>query len=116
MENGAATMPSGSRCVQDEVAVVTGAGWGIGRATAILLASEGANVVAADIASEATRSCVEEIAGQGGKATAIVLDVANEGSWKSAIGTVVEQLGRLNILVNNAGISISKAAAESSLH
>lgn len=101
--------------VQDKVAIVTGAGSGIGRATAILLACEGASVVAADIATEAARSCVEEIVEQSGKATAIALDVADESSWKSAIGTVLEQQQRLDILVNNAGISISKPVAESSL-
>ena len=108
-------MLSGRQRVQAKVAIVTGAGSGIGRATAILLASEGANVVAADIATEAARSCVEEIADQGGKATAIAHDVADEGSWKAAIDTVLEQQRRLDILVNNAGISISKPVAESSL-
>ena len=108
-------MPSERRRVQAKVAIVTGAGSGIGRATAILLASEGANVVAADIATEAARSCVEEIADQGGKATTIALDVADEGSWKSAIDTILEQQRRLDILVNNAGISISTHVAESSL-
>ena len=71
-------MPQERRRVQDKVAIVTGAGSGIGRATAILLASEGASVVAADIDSASAASCVEEIIKQGGTATAIVLDVAEQ--------------------------------------
>lgn len=114
-EGRTATMTSETHRIQNKVAIVTGAGSGIGRATAFLLAREGASVFAADIDTEAARSSAEEIVAQGGKATALALDVADETSWTSAIGTVTAQQKRLDILVNNSGISISKPVAESSL-
>lgn len=109
-------MPSGKKRVEGKVALVTGAGSGIGRATAALLAREGASVVVADIDFEAAKSCAAEIIVQGGNATAIHLDVADEAQWRQVIDAVVRKHGRLDVLVNNAGLSISKPVADLAFH
>ena len=85
------------------VALVTGAASGIGRATAHRLAAEGP-VAVCDI--DAARG--EEVAGQiraeGGRAVFVHLDVSSESSWEAAVSTVIGEFGRLDVLVNNAGI------------
>jgi 3(or 17)beta-hydroxysteroid dehydrogenase len=104
-------MPAGTR-VRGKIALVTGAGSGIGRATAALLAREGAVVLVADIDLEAAKACAAEIATDGGKATPIHLDVANEIQWRNAMDAVLREYLRLDVLVNNAGMSISKPIPE----
>lgn len=85
-----------------KVAIVTGAGSGIGRATAILLASEGAAVVVADLRESAAAEVVEEIASSGGQARGHVVDVSEEDAVKQMIQSAVESYGGLDILHNNA--------------
>jgi 3alpha(or 20beta)-hydroxysteroid dehydrogenase len=83
------------------VALVTGAARGIGRATAARFVAEGARVVVADINLEGA----EDAAGAlGGSAAAVHLDVTDADAWASAVGSTVERFGRLDVLVNNAGI------------
>ena len=89
-----------------KTAIVTGGAWGMGAATAELLASEGADVVIADILEEEGRSQAEKIAGGGGKASFHRLDVTDDGSW-AALAAARPEAG---ILVNNAGISGSAHA------
>ncbi|MEE8243560.1 MAG: SDR family NAD(P)-dependent oxidoreductase, partial [Pseudomonadales bacterium] len=101
--------------VANKVALVTGAGSGIGRATAILLGKEGATVVVADIDFTTARNVAQEITSAGGKAEAAKLDVAHEVAWNEIVDELVASHKRLDILVNNAGISISKPVAQSSL-
>ena len=96
------------------VGLITGAGSGIGRATANLMAMEGAVVIVADIDFNAAVSVVEEIAQLGGTAEAIELDVSKDLAWQAAIGNVLAKHKHLDILVNNAGISISRSVADSS--
>ena len=108
-------MISGRGRVEEKVAVITGAGSGIGRATATLLAIEGAKVVCADIDLGAAQSSVEMIAEEGGEATALKLDVVDENTWESALDAVLAQYKRLDVLVNNAGISVSKPIVEMTL-
>lgn len=91
--------------LDNKVALVTGAGSGIGREIALLYAKQGAQVVVADVNMDAAGIVVGEITGDGGKATAQRMNVADEGEVQAAISAVVEQHGRLDILVNNAGIS-----------
>src|SRR5262252_8421614 len=95
------------------VAIVTGAGRGIGRSVATLLASEGASVVVNDLGSEVDGSgsdagpsgqVVEEIAAAGGKAVANGADVSDHAAAESLVGSAIEQFGRLDVLVNVAGI------------
>src|SRR3954468_13183254 len=91
--------------LENKIALVTGAGSGIGKEIALLYARQGARVVIADVNTEAASAVVAEIVGQGGVANAQPLDVANETQVKEAIAATVQRYGRLDILVNNAGIS-----------
>ncbi len=95
------------------VAIVTGAGRGIGRSVAMLLASQGAAVVVADLGVAMDGSgrdagpaaeVVEEITAAGGKAIASGADIADFAAAEGLIGTAIEQFGRLDVLVNVAGI------------
>lgn len=88
----------------DKVAIVTGAGAGMGKAIAILFAKEGAKVVATDINLEAVQATVSEIEANGGIATAVQTNVALEEDIQKMVDTAVNTYGTLDILVNNAGI------------
>ncbi|WP_135466485.1 SDR family NAD(P)-dependent oxidoreductase [Crenalkalicoccus roseus] len=91
--------------LRDKVALVTGAASGMGAATARLFAREGARVMVADLLEEEGRAVAREIAGAGGTARFQRLDVADEGQWEAAIAALLAEWGRLDVLVNNAGIS-----------
>jgi len=95
--------------------MVTGAGSRIGRATAILLAQEGATVIVCDIDVQAAQQVANEIRDGGGKAEEIGLDVAGESDWVAAMETVLTRHQRLNVLVNNAGVSFAKPIAETTI-
>lgn len=90
--------------LENKVAIVTGAGAGMGRAIALLYAKEGAKVVATDINEKDIQSVTEEIVKAGGEATALVANIAKEEDVQNMIDTAVEKYGTLDILVNNAGI------------
>ena len=83
----------------------TGAGSGIGREIALLYATQGAQVVVADVNMEAAGGVAAEITQAGGTAHAQIMNVADEESAQAAIAATVARWGRLDILVNNAGIS-----------
>jgi 3-oxoacyl-[acyl-carrier protein] reductase len=92
--------------LQDKVAIVTGASRGIGRAIALALASEGAKVaVNYASSSDAADAVVTEIKGKGGEALALQADVAQVEQVESLFKTVLDQWGRIDVLVNNAGIT-----------
>jgi len=101
--------------VSGKVALITGAGSGIGRAAATLFAHEGATVFAADLNFDAVQLVVREINETGAVAESVQLDVSNEMDWQRAIERIVADHERLNVLVNNAGISFAKAIDEMSL-
>jgi NAD(P)-dependent dehydrogenase (short-subunit alcohol dehydrogenase family) len=90
--------------LKSKVALITGGASGIGRATALLFAQEGAAVQVADIDPELGRSAVQEIQSQGGRAGFILCDVTNTEDCRRAVDATLEQFGRLDILFNNAGI------------
>jgi NAD(P)-dependent dehydrogenase (short-subunit alcohol dehydrogenase family) len=88
-----------------KVAIVTGAAWGMGAATARRFAREGATVVIADILENEGRKVVQDIVAANGKAEFIKLEVTDEANWKAVVDATVAKYGKLDILVNNAGIS-----------
>jgi 3-oxoacyl-[acyl-carrier protein] reductase len=87
------------------VALVTGASQGIGRACALKLASAGATVAAAARNQEKLNQLVNEITAAGGKAAAFPLDVGDEEQIKSTVKSAIAQFGKIDILINNAGIT-----------
>src|SRR6059058_4585156 len=88
-----------------KVCLITGAGSGIGQASARLFAQEGGRVVVADIDLAAARATVDQIASSGGQATAEQVDVTQQSSTVDLADKVVRQLGRIDVLFNNAGIA-----------
>jgi len=91
--------------LQGRIALVTGASQGIGRACALALAAEGATVALAARNEAKLAEVAAEIEAAGGKAAAFALDVANEESIKAGAKAVLERFGKVEILVNNAGIT-----------
>ncbi len=87
-----------------KVAVITGAASGIGRATALLFAAEGAKVVAADWDEQKGASVVDEVRRAGGDATFVKADVSSTDDIRRMIDAAVESYGRLDVLFNNAGV------------
>ena len=88
-----------------EAALITGAGAGVGRAAALALAEAGAAVAVADIDPASAEAVAAEITGAGGRAWAWTFDVADETAIVRVIGEAVATFGRLDVLVNNAGIA-----------
>ncbi|HMS21027.1 SDR family NAD(P)-dependent oxidoreductase [uncultured Sphingorhabdus sp.] len=97
--------PPLSRSIAGRVAIVTGAASGMGRATAMLFASEGAKVAVTDLDQAACDAVVAEIKANGGTANAYALDVSNHDAIKSVVANIASDFGGIDILVNNAGIS-----------
>ena len=89
-----------------QVAIVTGAGRGIGRATALRLAHEGASVTVADINETNAKAVAQEIESTAGTAHPFTVDVTNRADTERMVSETVERFGKLDILVNNAGIAI----------
>jgi NAD(P)-dependent dehydrogenase (short-subunit alcohol dehydrogenase family) len=87
-----------------KVAVITGAGSGIGRVAASLFASVGAQVVVADVIGDKAEAAVADITDAGGSATAVVVDVSDKDQVDAMVHTAVGTYGRLDVLFNNAGI------------
>ena len=101
--------------LQDKVACITGAASGIGRATALLLAREGAIVVATDIQADKGPSLIAEIEGTGRRGCFLAHDVAEEDQWRAVVAEIHARYGRLDILVNNAGVGYAGPVTEMSL-
>jgi 3-oxoacyl-[acyl-carrier protein] reductase len=90
--------------LKDKVAIVTGAGRGIGRAIALAFAKEGANIVVNDINIELANKVVEEIKALGRKAIAIKADVSKSEEVEKMVDLTIKEFGKIDILVNNAGV------------
>jgi NAD(P)-dependent dehydrogenase (short-subunit alcohol dehydrogenase family) len=92
--------------VDGKACVVTGAGSGIGRASAIRLAEEGGSVLAVDIALESATETVDEITRAGGQAVAQRADVSDSAQVDAMVGACVARFGSIDVLVNNAGVNL----------
>jgi NAD(P)-dependent dehydrogenase (short-subunit alcohol dehydrogenase family) len=90
--------------LKDKVAIITGGGRGIGRAFALRFAEEGAKILIPDISLKRAESVVKEIKDKGGDASATTTDISNEKAVLEMAKTVMQQYGRVDILVNNAAI------------
>ena len=95
-----------SRSVEGKVALITGSGSGMGRATSYVFAEAGAKVVVSDINEKQIEEVSSEINSSSGTCLKQILDVTNQENIKEAIANVIEEFGQLDILINNAGISI----------
>lgn len=101
-----------SRGFEGRVAVVTGAGNGIGYAIAHMFAAEGATVIIAEINDAAGKRAADKINAEGGKALAYKVDVASEDDVAAMVGRAVGELGRIDVLVNNAGVILHKSIVD----
>lgn len=90
----------------NQVAIVTGAASGIGKAIALAFASEGATIVIADLNQEAANATAAEIVGAGGTAMGVAMDVSDEAAVNAGIEAAFNAYGRIDVLVSNAGIQI----------
>lgn len=90
--------------MKDQVALITGAGRGIGRAIAEGYAREGARVAVADLSTDTAAEAVDAITRAGGEAIAVAMDVTDEDAVNAGVARVCDQWGRLDVLVANAGI------------
>ena len=90
--------------LQNKVSIVTGGASGMGAAESALFASEGSNVVVADMKIEDGMEVVDEIKSTGGNAIFMELDVTDEERWEVVVADVLKQFGTIDILVNNAGV------------
>ena len=93
--------------LQGKVAFISGGARGMGAAEARLFAREGASVAIGDVLEEEGRRVVEQISEVGSRAIFVPLDVTSEAQWGSAIAATVREFGKLDVLVNNAGVSAS---------
>ncbi len=91
--------------LKDKVAIITGAAAGIGEATARLFAQEGASVALCDLAMEPLNKLAESINSEGGKAVAFKCNIANEAEVKDLVASTIQAFGKIDILINNAGIT-----------
>jgi len=98
-----------------KVALITGAGAGMGRAHAELMASEGARIIATDIDQAAVEATCAAIVGRGGEALALQHDVAQESQWTQVVQSGIDRFGKIDILVNNAGVLLSKSLQETTV-
>lgn len=93
------------RLLENKVAVVTGAGRGIGKAIALRLAGEGATIAACGRTLANVEATASEVAKAGGKATAYTVDVANGAQVAETCEKILREFGRVDVLVNNAGVT-----------
>lgn len=101
--------------VQGRVVFISGAASGMGRAHARVLAGEGAQVVITDRNEPALEAVRDELLASGAQVSALALDVTSEAAWQRAMDAAVAQYGRVDVLVNNAGVALGKTVQETTV-
>ena len=101
--------------LENKVAIISGGARGMGAAEARLFAREGAKVVIGDILEEEGLQVVEQISETGGRALFVPLDVTSESQWAEAIAATVTEFGKLDVLVNNAGVGTRGTVEDTSV-
>src|SRR5437660_7429180 len=101
--------------LEGKIALVTGAGRGIGRGTALLFAREGARLVVADLSADGVKETAELVTKAGGEATAVVADISKTADVSAMMAVTLEAYGRLDCAFNNAGINGSLAGVRGKL-
>ncbi len=91
--------------LEGKVALVTGGGSGIGRATSVLFAREGARLVVSDVGEAAARQTADEVEAAGGETVVVTGDVSRTGDAKAMVDAAVDAYGKLDVLVNSAGVT-----------
>ncbi len=91
--------------LKDKVALVTGAGSGIGRATSVLFAREGARIVVSDISETTAQQTADAVAAAGGNVATVIGDVSRTDDAKAMVNAALDAFGKLDVLVNSAGVS-----------
>ena len=102
-------MPKTPDYFAGKTVIITGAGSGIGRATALIFAREGANVVCADVNDKAARKTAEEVNGNGSQALAVKVDVTRRGEVSAMVERAIAAFGSVQFLFNSAGAAIRRA-------
>lgn len=103
------------RRLENKSAIVTGGAGGIGRATSLAFAAEGARVAVVDMRADAAEAVAEEIRAAGGEAIAIAADVSSEPEIERIIATTLESFGTVNVVFNNAGLIRRTTAVETTV-
>ncbi len=98
--------------LKNKIILITGAGQGLGEATSRVLAKEGAIILAADIQYELVVSLIEDLIAQGYQGEAFHLDVTNDDSIQKVLDTIMNSYGHIDVLINNAGIDVTKPIEE----
>ncbi len=101
--------------IKNKVALVTGGGSGIGAATCLRLAEEGAIVIVSDLNLASAETVAAHIVSDGGQSLAVHQDVTDESRWRQVIKLIVDEFGRFDVLVNNAGIALIGTAENTTL-
>jgi 3-oxoacyl-[acyl-carrier protein] reductase len=102
-------MPKTADYFAGKTVIITGAGSGIGRATALIFAREGANIVCADVNDKAARTTAEEVNGKGSQAVAVKVDVTKRGEVSAMVERAIAAFGSVQFLFNSAGAAIRRA-------
>lgn len=98
-----------------KVSLITGAGQNIGRAMALRFAAEGSTVAVADVHAERARRVVAEIVNGGGRAIAVVTDVIDEASVDAMVARVLDEWGRVDVLVNNVAVTTNRGLLDTTV-